>query len=73
MEIVNSMNYFEAHKILDAVKEGRKYTLQTINKALELTGDRLEPYEELRGEGMDTPIPGQGERLGALRCPPMVA
>lgn len=67
------MNYFEAHKILDAVKEGRKYTLQTINKALELTGDRLEPYEELRGEGMDTPLQGQNERLGTLRCSAVVA
>ena len=67
------MNYFEAHKILDAVKEGRKYTLQTINKALELTGDRLEPYEELRSEGMDTPLQGQSERLGALRCSAVVA
>lgn len=67
------MNYFEAHKILDAVKEGRKYTLQTINKALELTGDRLELYEGLRGEGMDTPLPRQGECLGTLRCPTVVA
>ncbi len=67
------MNYFEAHKILDAVKEGRKYTLQTINKALELTGDRLEPYEELREPRMAEAIQGQGERLGTLRSPPVVA
>lgn len=67
------MNYFEAHKILDAVKEGRKYTLQTINKALELTGDRLEPYEELREPRMAEALQRQGERLGTLRCPTVVA
>ena len=33
------MNYFEAHKILDAVKDNSSYNLDTINKALELTGD----------------------------------
>ena len=67
------MNYFEAHRILDLVKDGGKYPLHTINKALELTGDRLEPYEGLRGEGMDTPLQRQSERLGTLRSPSMVA
>lgn len=33
------MNYFEAHKILDAVKDNLSYNLDTINEALELTGD----------------------------------
>ena len=33
------MNYFEAHEILDQVKDNLSYNLDTINKALELTGD----------------------------------
>ena len=33
------MNYFEAHKILDQVRDNLSYNLDTINKALELTGD----------------------------------
>jgi hypothetical protein len=33
------MNYFEAHEILDGIKDNLSYNLNTINKALELTGD----------------------------------
>ena len=33
------MNIFEARQILDAVKDNLSYNLDTINKALELTGD----------------------------------
>ena len=33
------MNYFEAHEILNQVKDNLSYDLDTINKALELTGD----------------------------------
>jgi hypothetical protein len=33
------MNYFEAMRLLDKVKEGVPYPLYLINKALELTGD----------------------------------
>jgi hypothetical protein len=33
------MNYFEAMKLLDRVKEGVPYPLHLINMALELTGD----------------------------------
>ena len=33
------MNYFEAHEILDGIKDNLSYDLDTINKALELTGD----------------------------------
>lgn len=35
------MNYFEAMKLLDKVREGVSYPLHLINKALELTGDLL--------------------------------
>ena len=33
------MNYFEAMKLLDRVKEGVPFPLHLINQALELTGD----------------------------------
>ena len=33
------MNYYEAMKLLDKVREGVSYPLHLINKALELTGD----------------------------------
>jgi hypothetical protein len=33
------MNYFEAMKLLDKVKEGVPYPLRLINEALILTGD----------------------------------
>jgi hypothetical protein len=33
------MTYFEAHQILDGIKDNLSYDLDTINKALELTGD----------------------------------
>jgi hypothetical protein len=33
------MNYFEAHKILDGLKNNASYNLDIINQALELTGD----------------------------------
>ena len=67
------MNYFAAHKILDKIKDGAKYPIHTINKALELTGDRPESHEGLRGEGVDPALQGQSERFGDLRCPSMVA
>jgi hypothetical protein len=33
------MTYFKAHQILDGIKDNLSYNLDTINKALELTGD----------------------------------
>jgi len=33
------MNYFEAHILLNKVKDGIPFPLHLINKALELTGD----------------------------------
>ena len=33
------MNYYEAVKILDQVRDNVSYNIETINKALELTGD----------------------------------
>jgi hypothetical protein len=39
MENLEPMNYFEARVILDGIKDNLSYNLDTINKALELTGD----------------------------------
>jgi hypothetical protein len=33
------MNYFEAMRLLDKVREGVLFPIHLINKALELTGD----------------------------------
>jgi hypothetical protein len=33
------LNYYEAVKILDQVRDNVSYNIDTINKALELTGD----------------------------------
>ena len=33
------MNYFEAMRLLDKVKEGVPFPIHLINQALELTGD----------------------------------
>jgi len=33
------MNFHDAQKILDAVRDGEEYPLATINRALEMTGD----------------------------------
>jgi hypothetical protein len=35
------MSHFEAHQLLDKVKDGKNVPLYLINKALELTGDLL--------------------------------
>ena len=36
------MNFFEANKILDGIKDNLSYNLDTVNKALLLTGDLSE-------------------------------
>jgi hypothetical protein len=33
------MNYFDAMRLLDKVKEGVPFSVRLINQALELTGD----------------------------------
>jgi hypothetical protein len=52
------MNYYQANNLLDEVREGAKYPLQLINKALELTGDANEfgIPERFRSEGMEDSI-----------------
>jgi hypothetical protein len=39
------MSHFEAHQLLDKVKDGKNVPLYLINKALELTGDLCIPDE----------------------------
>ena len=39
------MTYEQAHQILDQHREGRFYTMSTINSALQLTGDLSEAFD----------------------------
>ncbi|MFZ9069370.1 MAG: hypothetical protein ACO23R_18530 [bacterium] len=68
------MNFYQANKILDRVRDGENYSIQTINKALELTGD-LEPrgIEELGSSGMDQQVQEEDQRPWGIRSPSMVA
>ena len=68
------MNYYQAVNILDEVREGANYSIQTINKALELTGD-LEPrgFEELGSGRVDKSLQKESERPRAIRSPSVVA
>ena len=69
------MNYRQAQNLLDEVREGAQYSVQMINKALELTGDLMESgaIERLGGSRVDSPLSGQSERPGCLGSPSMVA
>lgn len=69
------MNYKQANNLLDDVREGANYSVQMINKALELTGDLLESgaIERLGSPRMGQAVQGQSERLGSVRCPSVVA
>ena len=66
------MNYYQAHSILDKVKDGTNYPPQIVLKALEMTGDAGadRTHEGLRGTGMDEQIQ-QKDANG--RCPSVVA
>ena len=63
------MNYFDAHKLLDRVKDGQTFSRVVIDRALELTGD----YAPERGQGMDFEIPGQDQGAGQSQGIGMVA
>ena len=69
------MNYHQAQNILDEVREGANYSIQTINKALELTGDLMESgsTERLGSPRVDQAIQKESQRPGSLRCPSVVA
>jgi hypothetical protein len=62
------MNYFDAHKLLDRVKDGQTISRAAIDNALFLTGDAPE-----RGQGMDFEIPAENQRTGQSQSIGMVA
>ena len=61
------MNFFEAMKILDQVKDNLSYNLDTINKALELTGDLDVFQPSIRATSRASDKDGFAERLDCLR------
>ena len=63
------MNYFEAHKLLDKVKDGQTFSRVVIDRALELTGD----HEAHRGERMVTEAQPENQGLGQSQGIGMVA
>jgi hypothetical protein len=52
------LNYYQAQNLLDEIREGAQYSLATINKALELTGDidGHGTFQKLRSSGMDSAV-----------------
>ena len=67
------MNFYQAHAILDRVKDGTNYPPQIVLKALELTGDAGTDgaFQGLRSKGMDAEIQKKDDGNG--RCPKLVA
>jgi hypothetical protein len=67
------MNFYQAHAILDGVKDGTNYPPQIVLQALEMTGDAgtNRTHEGLRGTGMDEQISEKNDGNG--RCPSLVA
>jgi len=67
------MNFYQAHAILDKVKDGTNYPPQIVLKALEMTGDAGADgaFQRLRGERMDEQVQKKDDGNG--RCPSMVA
>jgi hypothetical protein len=67
------MNYYQAHAILDKVKDGTNYPPQIVLKALEMTGDTDTDgtFQRLRGERMDEQVQKKDDGIG--RCPKLVA
>ena len=57
------MNYYQAHAILDKVKDGTNYPPQIVLQALEMTGDTGadRTYEGWRSERMDSEISRKGQ------------
>jgi hypothetical protein len=54
------MNYFDAHKLLDKVKDGQTFSRFIIDRALMLTGD----IEADRSAGMDFEIQPENQGIG---------
>ena len=62
------MNYFDAQRLLDRVKDGQTISRAAIDYALFLTGDAPE-----RGQGMDFEIPAKDQGTGQSQSISMVA
>jgi len=67
------MNFYQAHALLDAVKDGTNYPEKIILKALELTGDAGTngAFQGLRGKRLDEKVQKKDDGNG--RCPSLVA
>jgi len=61
------VNYIQAHQILDQVKDNLSYNLDTINKALELTGDLDGFQPSIRATSGASDEDGFTEGLDTLR------
>ena len=59
------MNYYQAHNLLDEVREGAQYSQAMINKALELTGDYGFARLEKKNRGLVCPS-SDAEGLGGV-------
>jgi hypothetical protein len=62
------VNFYEANRILDRVREGQQFSSYVILRALELTGD----YEGNGSKGMDQSFPDQVENAGVRQCQSLV-
>ena len=62
------MNYFDAHKLLDRVKDGQTISRAAIDYALFLTGDAPE-----RSTGMGDEISAESQGIGQSQGISMVA
>ena len=63
------MNYYEANRILDRVREGQQFSEFVITRALELTGD----YETNGSNGMDQAVQKESARGRTGGSPILVA
>lgn len=64
------MTYFEAHQLLDKLKDGNEnYSRFVINRALALTGD----FETHRGERMVAEVQSENQGCGQSQSIGMVA
>lgn len=62
------MTYFDAHKLLDRVKDGQTISQTAIDYALFLTGDAPK-----RGQRMDFEIPAENQGCGQSQGDCLVA
>jgi hypothetical protein len=60
------LNYFQANQILDEIKDNMSYNIDTINKALELTGDLDGFQPSIRATSGASNKDGFAKRLGSV-------